>query len=85
MADLAECNLGKLHRVRVPEVAVTSPATAAICTAILPNNMESRGRAIVLTRPPAEQPVHDKADFWKDLSVVCRHKGFAKGRDRVLT
>ena len=77
-----------LHRVQtdgVPEVAVTTPAAAAICTATLPNSMESRGRAIVLTRPPAEQPVHNKADFWKDLSCLCQHKGFAKGHDRMLT
>ena len=77
-----------LHRVQingVPEVAVTNPATAAICTATLPNSMESRGRATVLTRPPTEQPVHDKADFWKDLSVLCQQKGFAKGQDSVLT
>ena len=77
-----------LHRMRtdgVPEVAVTAPATAASCTATLPNSMESRGRAIVLTRPPAEQPVHNKAGFWRDLSFLCQHKGCTKGRDKVLT
>ncbi len=77
-----------LHRVQtdgVPEVAVTAPATAAICTATLPNSMESRGRVVVLTRPPTEQPVHNKAGFWKDLSFLCQHKGFVKGMDGVLT
>lgn len=77
-----------LHRMQmdgVPEVAVTNPVTAAICTAALPKSMESKGRAIVLTRPPTEQPVHHKAVFWKDLSILCQHKGFAKGQDSVLT
>ena len=87
-AERAECKFEMLHRVQidgVPEVAVTTPATAAICTATLPNSMERRGRVIVLTRPPTEQPVHDKAAFWKDLSCSCQHKGFAKGHDRMLT
>ncbi len=77
-----------LHRVEidgVPEVAVTNPVTAAICTATLPERMESRGRAIVLTNPPTEQPVHDKAGFQKDLSGLHQHKGFAKGQVSVLT
>ncbi|KAA6429270.1 MAG: hypothetical protein FRX49_00666 [Trebouxia sp. A1-2] len=65
---------------------VTTPATAAICTAALPNSMESRGKATVLTRPPTEQPVHE-VELWKDLSFFVSAQGLCKrtGQSAHLT
>jgi len=82
-AGRVECNLGMLPSMQidgVPEVAVTTPATAAICTATLPNSKESRGRAIVLTRLPTEQPVHNKADLWMTCHFCVSTRALQKDR-----
>ena len=47
-----------------PESAVTSPATAAVCTASPPKRSCSSGRATVPARPPLEQAAAKDSIEW---------------------